>query len=68
MPDHDPNPAPAPTQRAIRSWEPRKRLSLILMAALAAMIWLPWITGKPTIIILELPMLLWLPKDGPAPA
>jgi hypothetical protein len=47
-------------QKAFRFWEARETLGLIIAAGIATMIWLPWITGKPTITILELPMLLWI--------
>jgi hypothetical protein len=46
-------------QKALRFWEARETLGLVIAAGVAAMIWLPWITGKPTITILELPVLLW---------
>jgi hypothetical protein len=48
--------------KALRFWEARETLSLIITASLAAsivaMIWLPWITGKPTMTVLELPVLV----------
>jgi hypothetical protein len=48
------------TQKVIRFWEARETLGLVIAAGIAAMIWLPWITGKPTITILETPALIWI--------
>jgi hypothetical protein len=47
-------------KRAARFWEAREALSLLVTAGNATMIWLPWITGRPTMTILELPALMWI--------
>lgn len=48
------------TQKAIRFWEAREALDLTITASLAAsivmMIWLPWITGKPVMTVLAIPL------------
>jgi hypothetical protein len=48
--------------KALRFWEAHEALNLIITAGLSAsvvaMIWLPWITGKPTMTVLELPVLV----------
>lgn len=49
-----------PARKALRFWEARETLGLIIAAGIAATIWLPWITGKPTITILEVPALIWI--------
>jgi hypothetical protein len=64
--------------KALRFWEAREALRLIVAASLwasaVAMIWLPWITGKPTMTVLAMFTLLaeavraLLRRQGPRPA
>lgn len=56
---HDPLTA-LPARKALRFWEAREGLSLVIAASITAMLWLPWITGRPTITILETPALMWI--------
>jgi hypothetical protein len=42
-------------ERAARFWEAREVLTLLAIAGNATMVWLPWITGRPTLTVLGLP-------------
>jgi hypothetical protein len=59
------------SRKAELFWEARETLSLTLAVYIAAMIWLPQITGRPVVTILELPTLTWairmLLKPGQPP-
>jgi hypothetical protein len=48
-------------RRALLIWTVRETLGLILAATcIVVMIWLPWVTGRPVITVLDLSLVMWI--------